>query len=301
MYVLTTEKQAIKKIPEKTYSKSAKILTESSSLNEIHNNIILTESDKNVLIFTNLGNVYRLGVDKIIEARFKDRGTFLKDLIVGFNPDEKVVKIFEENDKFFKQNLICFTKNGLVKLTSAQEFNISKNITTSMKLKDDEILNIEIFDKNKNLMFVSKLGMALYAKNEDIPLTSKSSGAVKGMNLNEGDECLFACQIFDEKLLCVTNKGYSKKIELSNFELLSKNRKGVKVYGLGKNENTGTQLVFACILKQDCDLFVTDNKNKNYIVDSSNAQISNRTNKGNIILKDRKLVELKSVFKIVIE
>ncbi len=301
MYVLTTEKQAIKKIPEKTFAKSAKILTDNSTLNEIHNNILLTSSDKNILIFTNIGNVYKLAVDKIIEARFKDRGVFLKDLIVGFNPDEKVVKIFEENDKLFKSTLIFFTKTGLVKLTKGDEYQISKSISQSMKLKDDEIINIEIFDKNKNLMFVSSLGMGLYCKNDDIPQTSKTSGGVKGISLNDGDECLFASQIENEKLLLITNKGYSKKVELSNFELLAKNRKGVKVYSLGKGESTGTNIVFAGLISNDYDLFVTDTKNKNFVVDSSNIQISNRTNKGSIILKDRKLIDLKSVYKIIVE
>jgi len=276
-------------------------LSENSTLNEIHNNIILTESDKNVLIFTNLGNVYKLNVEKILEARFKDRGMFLKDLIVGFNPDEKVVKVFEENEKFFNQTLIFFTKNGLIKLTNASEFDISKSVTTTMKLKEDEIINIEIFNKNKNLMFITKLGMGLYCKSEDIPTTSKTSGGVKGISLNDGDYCLFAGLISKEKIMCITNKGYAKKIELNNFELLSKNRKGVKVFSLGKTESTGTNLVFACLTEQDFDLFVTDNKNKNYIVDSSFVQLSNRTNKGNIVLKDRKLVELKSVYKIKID
>ncbi len=301
MYVLTTEKQAIKKIPEKTYLKSAKILSESSSLNEIHNNIILTETGKNVLIFTNLGNMYKLNVDKILEARFKDRGVFLKDLIVGFNPDEKVVKIFEENDKFFKETLIFFTKNGLVKLTKADEFDIAKSVTSAIKLKDDEVLNIEIFDKKKNLMFVSKLGLGLYAKNDEIPTTSKTSGGVKGMNLNEGDYCILACQVEDEKVLCVTDKGYSKKIELNCFELLSKNRKGVKVYSLQKGDSTGQEIVFAGLIKRDLDLFVTDSKNKNYIIDSSTIQTTNRTNKGGIILSGRKLCDIKSVYKIVLE
>lgn len=294
-YVLTTQKQAIKKIPEKTYLKYPKIFDEKSTLNEIHSNILLTSSDKNILIFTNLGNMYKLSVDKIIEARFKDRGIFLKDLIVGFNPEEKVIKVFEENEKLFKQTLIFYTKGGLVKLTSGDEFNISKNISSYIKLKDDEVINIEIFNK-KNLMFISSYGMSLYAKSDDIPLTSKTAQGVKGISLNDGDFVVFAGQVDKENVLVITNKGYSKKVDLSNFELLSRSRKGVKVYSLG--DSTGDKIVYATILSTDFDLFVTDNKNKNYIVDSSNILVSNRVNKGNILIKDRKLIELTSIFEI---
>lgn len=297
-YVMVTKRNAIKKMPEKNFVKAPKIITSDSNLNEIHSKILLTQSDKNLLLFTNLGNCYKLSVDKIIEARFKDRGMFLKDLILGFSPDEKVVNMFEENDKFFKETLIFFTKNGMVKLTDANEFNFNKTVVSSIKLKDDEVINIEVLDKKKNLMFITKLGMGLYAKLDDMSVTGKAGLGVKGISLNDTDRVVFAGMIEDKNILVITNKGYGKKIELSNFELLSKNRKGVKVYSLGKGESVGTSIIYAGLIRADRDLFVVDNKNKNYVVDTQNILISNRTNKGNIILKDRKLLELSAVYKI---
>lgn len=298
MYVLITEKNAIKKIPEKNFNKSPRIITSESSLNEIHSHIILTSSDKNILIFTNFGNMYSIPVEKIIEARFKDRGLLLKDTILGYNPDEKVVFAVEENGKFYKEKLIFFTESGLVKLTLAEEFKISKSYTSAIKLGDDKVVNIEIFDKSKNMIFVTNDGMGLYAKTEDIPITSKNAGGVKGISLNEGDKVVFASLIKDETLLVVTNKGYSKKIDISHFELLSKNRKGVKVYSLSKTDNSGDKIVFANILSKDNELFVIDGKNKNYVVDSQTITNTNRQNKGNIIIKDRKQIDISKIFLI---
>lgn len=298
MYVLITEKNAIKKIPEKNFNKSPRIITSESSLNEIHSHIILTSSDKNILIFTNFGNMYSIPVEKIIEARFKDRGLLLKDTILGYNPDEKVVFAVEENGKFYKEKLIFFTESGLVKLTLAEEFKISKSYTSAIKLGDDKVVNIEIFDKSKNMIFVTNDGMGLYAKTEDIPITSKNAGGVKGISLNEGDKVVFASLIKDETLLVVTNKGYSKKIDISHFELLSKNRKGVKVYSLSKTDNSGDKIVFANILSKDNELFVIDGKNKNYVVDSQTITNTNRQNKGNIVIKDRKQIDISKIFLI---
>ena len=42
-----------------------------------------------------------------------------------------------------------------------------------------------------------------------------------------------------------------------------------------------------------------DNKNKNYIVDTSNILYSNRVNKGNILVKDRKQMDLVNIYKII--
>lgn len=302
MYVLTTSKNAIKKIPEKTYLKSTKIIDEKSSLNEIHSNILLTSSDKNILIFTNLGNIYKVSVEKIIEARFKDRGIFLKDLIIGYSPDETVVKIFEENDKLFKQNFVIFTKNGLVKINSGEDCKFNKSSSSYIKLKDDDkVINLEIFNKNKNMIFVTKLGMGLYAETSDIPVTSKTSQGIKGISLNENDEVINAKLIDNEDVLVITNKGYSKKIELTNFELLARNRKGVKVYTLGKGETCGDKIIYADILKDNRELFSIDNKNKNYVIDTSSIVKTNRVNKGNILIKDRKLIEISAVYNIINE
>jgi len=299
-YVLVTQKNAIKKMSEKSFNKTARIISSDSNLNEIHSKILLTQSDKNLLLFTNLGNVYKISLDKIIEARFKDRGMFLKDLILGFSPDEKVVNVFEENNNFFKKTLIFFTKNGMVKLTNGAEFEFNKQVISAIKLKDDEVINIEEFDNKKNLMFITKLGMGLYAKVDEMQPTGKNAIGVKGINLNDEDNVVFASQIGNENIVVVTNKGYGKKIPLSNFDLLPKNRKGLKVYTLGKKESTGDKIIFSTIIKNDIDLFVTDKKNKNYVVDTQNIQMSNRTNKGTIIIKDRKLVELSTIFNILV-
>jgi len=106
------------------------------------------------------------------EARFKDRGMFLKDLILGFSPDEKVVNVFEENNNFFKKTLIFFTKNGMVKLTNGAEFEFNKQVISAIKLKDDEVINIEEFDNKKNLMFITKLASIEY---QDTPYLSPLS------------------------------------------------------------------------------------------------------------------------------
>lgn len=300
MYVLVTEKNAIKKIPEKTFDKSAKIITSDSTLNEIHSQIILTHSDKNVLVFTNFGNMFKIPVEKIIEARFKDRGMFLKDLVLQYSPDEKVVKMFEESEKFYEKTYIFGTKNGLVKLTKGDEFKTNKANICCIKLKDDEVLNVQEFDKKKNLMFITKQAMALYCKSDEIPCTSKTSGGVKGISLNDGDECMFVSQIEGEDLILITNKGYCKKLALDNFALLAKNRKGVRAYTLSKQDSTGSEIVFAKLCKQDSDLFVIDSKNKNYVVDTQNILKSNRQNKGGIVVKDRKLIEIKAVYNILV-
>ena len=44
-------------MPEKNFNKTARIISSDSNLNEIHSKILLTQSDKNLLLFTNHGNL----------------------------------------------------------------------------------------------------------------------------------------------------------------------------------------------------------------------------------------------------
>lgn len=295
MYVLVTRKNAIKKIPEKNFNKNSRIITESSNLNEIHSHILLTESDKNLLLFTNMGNVFKLSVEKIIEARFKDRGLFLKDILNSFHPDESVIYLGEDR-KVLEQRFIVFTKQGLTKVVSGSEFLSFKNSSSFIKLKDgDEVVNVQVFNEKLNMMIITEKGMGLYAKTNEIPVQTKVGSGVRAINLNEDDSVLYAGLISNEKVLVITNKGYAKKIELSNFELLPKNRKGVKAYSLEKTD----YLIYAGIIEEDIELFCQDNKNKAFVIDSQNIPTSNRVNKGNIILKDRKLLTLNAVYDLI--
>ena len=59
-------------------------------------------------------------------------------------------------------------------------------------------------EEGVTVFFVTRGGMCLNAKKDDIPLQGRVSGGVKGMNLKEGDEVIFASQIDGEgEIRCV--------------------------------------------------------------------------------------------------
>ena len=60
----------------------------------MHDVVIATETDKTLLLFTNKGNCHKLSIDPIIEARWKDRGSRLSELLKNFAEGEKVIAIF---------------------------------------------------------------------------------------------------------------------------------------------------------------------------------------------------------------
>ena len=91
-------------------------------------------------------------------------------------------------------------------------------------------------DENETVFFVTKGGMCLNAKKDDIPLQGRIAGGVKGMNLKEGDEVIFASQIDGEGEIAVAlSSGKFKRVIAAQVDPLPRYRKGVQIASL-KNE-----------------------------------------------------------------
>ena len=280
---------------------TARVIGEKSSLNEVHNLLVSTETDKELFIFTSFGNCHRLNQDKILEARWKDRGSKLADLIKKFDPDEEVVAIFPVADKLPKKELLVFTKNGIIKRSEFSQYDVKKQSFEALNLKEgDEVINVELFDDKKTMMFITKEGMVLNAIAEEIPSQKRLSGGVKGIKLNEKDSVIFAGLVSEkDQVAVVTTKGYCKKIKASDIDAMSRYRKGVKVITLGMDN--GFDLVYANRVDATHEVYVVDDKKKIIGLNTDYMPIENRTTKGKLITKGKKAIKIKQAYKYLWE
>jgi DNA gyrase subunit A len=294
--VAVNQKKCIKKIPQKSFNLTARVIGKKSNLNEVHNLAVVTETDKSLLLFTNKGNCHKVAVDAIIEARWKDRGSKLIDLIKNYQTDEQVVALFPVTDKLPKHELIFFTKNGLVKKTSFKDYDVKKVSYDALKLKDDELINVEIFDKAKNMTFITKEGIILNAITDEVPTQGRLAGGVKGIKLNESDEVIYAgLTTSQDKVMMVTTKGYCKKIEVNEVETMAKYRKGVKAINL--DMDNGFDLLLAGKANHTYEVYVVDDKNKVISLNTDDMPVESRTTKGKIITPNKRMPKIKNVYK----
>jgi DNA gyrase subunit A len=295
--VAVNERGCIKKIPQKSFSMTARVIGEKSNLNEVHRVVISTETDKKLLLFTNRGLCHRLSLDPVIEARWKDRGSKLNELLKHFEAEEKVVAMFPVKDKFPKGEFMFFTKNGMVKKTAIADYNVKKAGFDSLKLKeDDELINVEILGKDKTMSFITKEGMILKAITTEVPIQGRLSGGVKGIKLTEKDTVLYAGLTSEkDKLAIVTTKGYCKKVEAKEVDAMAKYRKGVKVASLGMDN--GFDLVYAGKANHAYELYIVNDKNKVVSLNTDYMPVESRTTKGKLITKGKKTVKIKHIYK----
>ena len=254
----------IKFMNKKTFSSTAKEFKENSTLHEIHTIVTKTDTEKTAFIFTNKGNCYKFPVKNIPEGRFKDKGTPFAS-VIKCEKGEIPVAIFSIDEDMPKGSIIFMTKQGIVKKTAFKEYGVSKSVFQAMKLKDDdEVINIFVEEKNTTLIFVTKNGMVLNADKTDVPLQGRISGGVKGINLSDGDNVVYGGQITEDgEIVVLTNRGYTKRVIVSQIDVMARYRKGVKIISLAEKDN-GTALVYADYVTTNFTVVGLDENKKSF-------------------------------------
>ena len=248
----------IKAMTPSTVSSSSKIWTDKSRLAEAHINLLKTKSNSNILVFTNIGNVFKIDANGLALAKWKEKGIEFAKLVRGEKSNEKPVAIIEENVEDKDTNLLFFTKDGMIKKTALSEYSLNKASYQAIKLKDnDELLTVEIDKPDTTIMFVTASGIGLNAEKSDIPVQGRISGGVKGIALADGDEVVSANQVVAGQNIClISNKAYAKQINTSEIDVMARYRKGVKVFDLKGESSSGTKVVCSGVFGDEDDVVI---------------------------------------------
>ncbi|MGN0748604.1 MAG: DNA topoisomerase (ATP-hydrolyzing) subunit A [Christensenellales bacterium] len=225
----------IKSIPLKNYTLAQKEVSETTTIEHIHTQLLKVKNTQKVLIFTNKGNCYKTVAGNIPESKWKEKGNLLKTVDKKIASDEKVIKLFVLPEKFDDKELIFFTTDGMVKRSKFEEYDIAKAYFQAIKLKEgEEVVDVQEYQEKGSVLFVSKQSMVLNFEKTDIPVQGRVSGGVKGMNLDQGDSVLYATQVDKSGFLTIlTDKGVGKRISVAEFGLSARYRKGLRSISLG--------------------------------------------------------------------
>ena len=246
VYIGVTAANNVKNIAAKNYSMAQKEITDTSSANDIHTVLVPTKSKKKILMITENGNCIKTDVQKIPEAKWRDKGTSIKNIESNADVNDKIVSILEIPEKTEDLQVLFMTKFGMVKLSNFDDLVISKGFYQVVKLKDgDKVLSAEIKTKDGSVIMLSKSGMVLNMSKTDIPTQGRISTGVIGMSLEAKDEVVCAGQVSaEDSLVVMTNKGFAKRVSCSEFDVLPRNRKGLRTIALGEN---GKEVLFGQI------------------------------------------------------
>ncbi len=288
----------IKRMFVKNFTMATKDFTENSSKNEICSCIVKATSQERVYCFTNLGNCYKLDATAIPEGKWREKGEPLSKVAEGAVEGERVVFMQTMGENLPKGNLLFYTRSGMVKRSAWSEYGVVKSAFAAIKLKEgDEVIGIEREKPSCTLMFITKQGMCLNADMSDIPAQGRIAAGVKGIQLADDDECIYIGQINgDGEAVLVSDRGYAKRVLVSQIDVMARYRKGVKIVDFNKKDN-GSFLAFVSYVTDPYKVVLQFEDEYLTSYSTEALSIENRTHPGRPIIKGKAHIACGYVYK----
>lgn len=223
---------------------------------DVAKNMFTCSTHDAILIFTNMGKVFKLKGYQIPEASRTSKGMNVINLL-PIEQDEKVtamVKVPKDGDREY---LCMVTRNGVIKRTALDQYNnIRKNGIIAINLDEgDELCWVEITDGERNLIVATHDGMAICFKEEDARLIGRTARGVRAIQLAEGDYVVgFAVSVDNMQLLTVSETGYGRRSNFEDYRVQGRAGKGLINYHTDKY---GKVAMIAPVMEENDVIMIT--------------------------------------------
>lgn len=251
----------IKRIPTDTYrtqnrgGKGVKAM--SVNEDDIVEKLITMSTHDYVLLFTNLGKVYRMKGYKIPNASRTAKGLPVVNLL-NLDKDEKVQELVPIERECKASYLFFVTKNGIVKRTPIKEFDsIRQNGKIAIILRDDdELVTVKMTSGEDEIVVAGSNGKAVRFNENDVRSMSRTSSGVKGFNVDGSIVVGAATSTEGKYILSVSENGYGKRSLFEDYRLTKRGTKGVNTIHI--TEKTGNLISVRAVNGDEDAMIVTD-------------------------------------------
>ncbi len=233
----------IKRLPSDTYStqhRGGKGITGMTTREgDIVENMFTCSSHDYVLMFSNLGRLYRIKAYEIPEGSRTSKGLNIVN-ILPLMPDEKIINILPLDNKIDLDNpfFVCMiTKKGTIKRTSIEAFkNVRKTGIIAINIdEDDELAYVCRTKGDQELMVATRKGYSVRFNENDAREMGRTARGVRAIRLREGDEVVGMLVVGEGKeILTVTETGYGRISSFDDYRVQSRGGKGITNYRVAK-------------------------------------------------------------------
>ena len=228
----------IKRMPIDTYKsqkRGGKGITGIATREEDFVKQIFTASTHDtILFFSNKGKLYRLRGYEIPEAGRTAKGTAIVNLL-RLDNGEKISAVIPISTFEDGKYLLMATKKGLIKKTALKDFDSARKTgLLSITLKDDdELIDVRLTDGEDNVVLVTSKGLSITFDEKDVRPVGRSAQGVIGIRLDDEDFVIGMESIINVKdatLLAITENGFGKRTELTEYRVQNRGGRGVITY-----------------------------------------------------------------------
>ena len=208
-----------KMIDDATYQRNQEALESESRF------IFKCKSTDRVLIFTDKGNMHQIKCQDVPLGKFKDKGIPI-DNISKYNANDEEIVYVNVKSVLNGKTLVFATKDAMVKLVEASEFETANKLVAATKLNDgDKVVSIQVMGYETDIVFRTRDGYFLRCSLSDVPLQKKNSKGVVAIKLGKGDELR---DVYLMGVDPVDIKVNGKMLSLNRLKLANRAGKGTK-------------------------------------------------------------------------
>jgi len=192
-----------------------------------------------LMFFTNTGQIYWLKVHEIPQGGRASRGKPVVNCI-AIKPDERIAATVAVREFADDKWLVFATRLGTVKKTVLSAYgNVRSTGINAINIEaGDELIDVQLCDEASDIVLATADGMSIRFHQGDVREMGRVAGGVKGIELDKGDEVIGMVVIRrDATLLVVSEKGFGKRSELSDYRVQKRGGKGIIT--LKKTDKTG--------------------------------------------------------------
>lgn len=192
-----------------------------------------------LLVFTNIGKVYRLRGFNIPNASRTAKGLPVINLL-NLDKEEKVRALVPVKRDSESKYLFFVTKMGIVKRVNMDEFeSIRTNGKIAITLReDDELLGVKETTGDDEIIIAGSNGKAVRFNEDEVRPMGRTASGVKGFNIDGGEVVGVATTTEGTHILTVSENGYGKQTPIEEYRLTSRGTKGVKTINV--TDKTGS-------------------------------------------------------------
>lgn len=232
-----------------------------------------------LLLFTNLGKVYRIKGYQVPVASRTSKGIPIVNLL-QLDKEEKVlamVPVERENSK--ARYLFFVTAQGTVKRVPIEEFeNIRQSGKIAISLREgDSLVSVKPTTGKDQILIAAANGQAIRFEESDVRPMGRTASGVKGFNVNGSHVVGMSTSFEGRYILVVTEKGYGKKSEIEDYRMTNRGGKGVKTVQI--TEKNGP-LVYLRAVNGDEDCLIMTNEGIVIRISLKNVSVYGRNTQG---------------------
>jgi DNA gyrase subunit A len=232
--------------------------------------IFVASTHEYIMFITSAGKAYWMKVHELPEGSRTSKGSHVKSLLT-VSPNEDITAIVSLKDFSDSEYLFMGTARAVVKKVKTSEFvNAKTRGIVAINLDEgDKLVSALLTNGRDEVVLISRRGQALRTHEDHVRAMGRSSRGIAGMKLSKSDELTGMLRVDCgqdnladkdqlkkvEKMLILSEYGYGKRVDFSEFSSHGRGTGGQKIYTV--TEKTGEIVGCVSVLDNEDIMCIT--------------------------------------------